>query len=117
MRATKKINLAFLCKNKSIFLLLDILALADSIRLLSVASRHIRTSMWSALQATILFVLDPALAAGDKAVADDKCLRPTDDEEGKKEEELKEGGTDRAEEKGACQQQVVATEEKNRQQD
>ena len=45
--------------------------------------------MWSALQATILFILDPALAAGDKPVGDDKCLKPEGDGEAKEVKEEK----------------------------
>lgn len=49
----------------------EILGLANSIRGLSVASRKMRTAMWGALQATVLFAQDPALAAGD-VLPDDK---------------------------------------------
>lgn len=42
----------------------DIIALASSIHELSKASRYARTSMWSALIATLLFKLDPELASG-----------------------------------------------------
>ena len=73
------------CFKYSFFL--DLLALADSIRGLSVASRRVRTSMWSALQATILFSLDPGLAAGDKEIADLKCLKPSEEAP-----EVEEGG-------------------------
>ena len=43
--------------------------------------------MWSALQATILFSLDPGLAAGDKEIADLKCLKPSEEAP-----EVEEGG-------------------------
>ena len=52
----------------------EILGLAGSIRALSVASRHTRTSLWAALQATVLFSQDPALAAGE-CLPDDHNLR------------------------------------------
>lgn len=53
------------------YIFADILALAESIRALSVASRRIRTSMWSALQATNLFHIDMALASGEKELGDE----------------------------------------------
>ena len=48
----------------------DILALAESIRQLSVASRQMRTGMWSALQSTVHFAVDPSLAACEKGLGD-----------------------------------------------
>jgi hypothetical protein len=51
--------------------LAEILGLAQSIRELSQASRKMRTSMWSALQATILFAQNPEMASGERLPADE----------------------------------------------
>jgi hypothetical protein len=51
----------------------DILGLAVSIRELSNASRRMRTSLWSSLQATILFAQDPQIAAGETLPNDDSA--------------------------------------------
>ncbi|XP_040583370.1 uncharacterized protein [Lepeophtheirus salmonis] len=47
-----------------------VIALAMSIRNLTVASRKVRTTMWSGLQATTLFYLDPEVATGEKNLRD-----------------------------------------------
>ena len=44
---------------------LEILGLAGSICDLSSASRKMRTTMWSALQATVLYAQNPELASGE----------------------------------------------------
>lgn len=77
--------------------LLDVLALAESIRNLTLAAKRSRTSLWSALQVTVLFSLDPELAAGEATLTDESLLDEFDpnqfqdptinDEEEEKEEE------------------------------
>jgi len=54
----------------------DILALSESIRGLSVASKRVRCAMWSALQLTILLGVDREMAVGDKAPDDAHLLDP-----------------------------------------
>ena len=60
----------------------DILALASSIHQLSVGSRRVRCSMWSALQATVLFATDPKTAAGETEIEDKEILKPKKQDEG-----------------------------------
>lgn len=62
------------------FVLADILALANSIRDLSVVSRRMRTSMWSALQATIHYHVDSAVASGEKKLNDESALKSPSEE-------------------------------------
>ena len=59
----------------------DILALSESIRGLSVASKRTRCAMWSALQLTILVNVDKDLAVGDKAPGDERLLNPEIEED------------------------------------
>ena len=49
--------------------------------MLSVASRRIRTSMWSALQSTNLFATNVALASGEEAPEDEFALKAKNDED------------------------------------
>ena len=59
--------------------------------MLSVASRRIRTSMWSALQSTNLFATNVALASGEEAPEDEFALKAKNDED---EDNGGEGGDD-----------------------
>ena len=43
---------------------------------MSVGSRRVRSSMWSALQATVLFAKDPKTAAGEADIDDGDILAP-----------------------------------------
>ena len=49
--------------------------------MLSVASRRIRTSMWSALQSTNLFATNVALASGEEPPEDEFALKANNDED------------------------------------
>jgi hypothetical protein len=44
----------------------EVIGLTEAIRDLSTAERNMRTSLWAALQATILYHVDPEVASGDK---------------------------------------------------
>ena len=59
--------------------------------MLSVASRRIRTSMWSALQSTNLFATNVALASGEEPPEDEFALKAKNDED---EDEDGEGSDD-----------------------
>ncbi len=60
---------------------LDILALSESIRELSVSARRVRTAMWSALQSTVHMEVDFSLATGQKQLEDQHLLRGKSDED------------------------------------
>jgi len=57
------------------------LALAETIRQLSSAAKSVRTSMWSGLQATVLFSRYVELASVQREIADDVTLDPKVDKE------------------------------------